>query len=147
MAPAPEPAVFLVPALLLTWFALRTSVPIYTLRVVAFSLVIARCHSGHLLEDFLVISAQLVIMVVVASRPIASRGTLQKEDIAQLELLDALDVLAWYGVIHFVDTLTQAITIDSRGGWHNWGTAGRLYRVAAFVEMHRCCGYEWCSCH
>ena len=45
--------------------------PIDALRVVAFSLVIARCHSGYLLEDFPVISAQLVIMVMIASRAIA----------------------------------------------------------------------------
>jgi hypothetical protein len=106
MPPAIKPAVFLVPALLLTWLALRTSVPIYALRVIAFSLVIARCHSGHLLKDFLVISTQLVIVVMIASRSIASRGTLQEEDVAQLELLDPLDVLAWNCVVHLVDTLT-----------------------------------------
>ena len=119
MAPAPEPAVFLVPAILLTWLALRTSVAIDALRIVAFCLVIARCHSGDLLKDFLVISAQLVIMVMVASGSITSRGTLQKEDVAELELFNALDILSWDGVVHLVNTLTQAIAVDSRGRRHS----------------------------
>ena len=119
MAPAPEPAVFLVPAILLTWLALRTSVAIDALRIVTFRLVVARCHSSDLLKDFLVISAQLVIMVMVASGPITSRGTLQKEDVAELELFNALDILSWDGVVHLVDTLTHAIAVDSRGRRHS----------------------------
>ena len=90
-----------------------------TLRIIAFRLVIARCHSGDLLQDFLVISAQLVIMVMVASGPITSRGTLQKEDVAELELFNALDILSWDGVVHLVDTLTHAIAVDSRGRRHS----------------------------
>lgn len=90
--------------------------PIYAFRIVAFRLIIARCHSSHLLQDFLVISAQLVFMVMVASGPIACRGALQKEDVAKLELLNALNILARNGVVHLVNTLTQAITINSRSG-------------------------------
>ena len=146
MAPAPEPAVFLVPAILLTWLALRTSVAIDALRIVAFGLVIARCHSGDLLKDFLVISAQLVIMVMVASGPITSRGTLQKEDIAQLELFNALDVLSWDGVVHLVHTLTQAIAVDS---WRRRDScrAGSFGGRATFVEMNSCGRYKWCCRH
>ena len=92
---------------------------IYAFRIVAFGLIIARCHSGHLFQDFLVISAQLVLMVMVASGPIACRGALQKEDVAKLELLNALNVLARNGVIHLVNPLTEAITINSRGGRYN----------------------------
>ena len=123
MAPAIKSAVFFVPAILLAWFALRTSMPIYALRIVTFGLIIARGHPGNLLEDLFVVSAQLIIMVVVASRSIAGRGALQKEDVAQLELLNALDVLARNGVVHLVNTLTQAITIDSWSGRHNRGSA------------------------
>jgi hypothetical protein len=45
-------------------------------------------------------------MVVVASGPIASRRALQEEDIAKLELLNALNVLARNRVVHLVNTLT-----------------------------------------
>ena len=147
MAPTPEPAVLLIPAVLFTWLALRTSVSIYALCVVAFGLVIAWCHSCHLFEDFLVISAQLIIMIMVTSRPIASRSTLQKEDVAQLEFLDALYILTWDGVVHLVNSLTQTIAIDSWCEWHDRRGAGRFDCVARFVEMSSCCGYKRCRCH
>ena len=87
-----------------------------TFWIIAFGLIVAWCHSGNLLKDLLVIAAELVVMIVIASRPVAGRWPLEKEHIAQFELLHPLDILTWYGIIHLVHALTKSITVDAWSG-------------------------------
>lgn len=116
VAPSAEATVFLVPAVLGVGLALRTSVAVDASGVVAFRLEVARRHPRDLPQGLEIVLGDVVVMVVCASGIGAGICTVQEVNVAEFELLDALDVFVGDGLVEVVDPLTQSVSIDSGGG-------------------------------
>jgi hypothetical protein len=114
VTPAPEPAVFLIPALPFIGLALWTTMAVNTINVVTLGLVVAWGHPGDLTEIFLLPGVKLVVVIMTAIQICACVRPLQVKDIAKLELLDSLDFLPRNQRVNSVNSLSKSIPINPR---------------------------------
>ena len=76
-----------------------------TFRVITLGFKITGGHPRNLSQRPQIVLGDVVIVIVRAAEVGACVCTIQVEDVAQLELLDAFDVFVGYRVVHVIDSL------------------------------------------
>lgn len=96
-------------------FALRATVAVDTIRVVAFQAKAARRHAGDSGEYVEFLAGQLAIVIVVAVLFIGALAQ-QEEIIAQLQLLQAIKIITGNALeIEAIHTLSIFVSFDGLG--------------------------------